>query len=699
MRITPDGIRYFAHSVRVNLQSADVKPRNVLLRRLALAQKHLPAVRQLSTVETSASRPISSDTAAVSSPASIFPIEVGTRVVGNDEISRGASPKVATKHIAKALPQSCPGCGALSQEIEVGEAGHYSRSRKAVKNYLRSLGQSDAGKGAQTSIHELVELDLITFTEQTGADEKENDVWASGEQATSAQVVPVPVCDRCHELIYQSRGVSIAHPPIDALADSIAESPFRHNHVFHVLDAADFPLSLIPNIHKSLSLAKPRSQNRRSQHDFSRKPTMSFIITRGDLVARTKEGIDRLLPYFTSVLRTALGSGGEDMRLGNVHLVSAKRGWWTRDIKETIWKRGGGNWMVGKANVGKSNLFEVLFPKGSDERAPSYAELQQDAQATTDPSFNIQDNGALPETSLLPPLQPETPFPVLPLVSSLPGTTASPIRLSFGKHKGELIDLPGLARGNLEDYVHSEHKGDLIMQTRPTVSQHNIKPGQSLLLGGGLVRITPMLDESDPSTVMLAYAFVPIDAHLTATTKATATQLQERKSGIKSILAEGAGSKMASAGVFTLPDDVTKSRAAPLLASGVDASKLPFRVFATDVLIEGVGWVELVCQVRRRRQASQSVFPAGPDGDALSHLDKPSRTEANDPTMAFNLPQVEVFTPKGKHVGQRKTMQAWKLWQDAQRSGQSKRSLSARPRKPMKGTKKREKMANRALQD
>ena len=511
---------------------------------------------------------------------------------------------------------------------------------------------------------------------------------------TPISVIQAPVCDRCHELIYQSRGVSIAHPPIDAIADSIAESPFRHNHVFHVLDAADFPLSLIPNIHKDLSLAKPRSQNRRSQHDFSRKPTLSFVITRGDLVARTKEGIDRLMPYFTSVLRKALGSYAEDIRLGNVHLVSAKRGWWTRDIKDSIWQRGGGNWMVGKANVGKSNLFEVLFPKGSGERAPSYAELQQSVDAKSEAYVNMQNMEVLSEGSLLPPLQPETPFPVMPLVSSLPGTTASPIRLSFGNHKGELIDLPGLARGNLEDYVHPDHKGDLIMQTRPTVSQHNIKPGQSLLLGGGLVRITPMLDENDPSTIVLAYAFVPLDAHVTATTKAEATQRQERESGIKSIVAEGAGARTASAGVYTLNDDVTKARAAPLLASGVSPTRLPFRVFATDILIEGVGWVELVCQVRRRRQPSPSVLAVGPDGDALSYLDR-TKVQAPD-DVSFDLPQVEIFTPDGKHIGQRKSMQAWKLWQDVKRTVGSKRSTSARPRKPMKGVKKREKQASRS---
>lgn len=692
MRITPENLRCFANSVRFNLQAADVQPRKVLLKRLRLPRTTLPASRRLLTVDASPSQQSPHDSASLRPAApSLWRTSDSVQHLRNRE----ADEDVQTPP-AKNLPQSCPGCGALSQEIDSGEAGYYSRSRKAVKNYLKSIAKSRLAVGPSiVEARDVDELGLVEAVNPAMADE--NAETSVGGQAISlqtspVQVVPVPVCDRCHDLIYQSRGVSIAHPPIDAIADSIAESPFRHNHVFHVLDAADFPMSLIPNIHKALSLAKPRSQNRRSQHDFSRKPTLSFVITRGDLVARTKEGIDRLMPYFTSVLRTALGSFAEDIRLGNVHLVSAKRGWWTRDIKDAIWKRGGGNWMVGKANVGKSNLFEVLFPKGSGERAPSYAELQQAVQTNVEPYYNFRNTEGLTEDSLLPPLQPETPFPVMPLVSSLPGTTASPIRLSFGKHKGELVDLPGLARGNLEDYVHPDYKGDLIMQTRPTVLQHNIKPGQSLLLGGGLVRITPLLDENDPSTVVLAYAFVPIDAHLTATTKAVATQLQERESGIKSILAEGAGGKMAAAGVFTLNDDVTKARAAPLLASGVAPNKLPFRVFATDILIEGVGWVELVCQVRRRRQPAQSVVAAGAEGDALSHLDRTNEPAADN--GAFDLPQVEIFTPEGKHIGQRKTMQAWKLWQDVQRSIHSKKPLGARPRKPMRGAKKRENQAS-----
>jgi len=66
-----------------------------------------------------------------------------------------------------------------------------------------------------------------------------------------------------------------------------------------------------------------------------------------------------MMPYLTTVLRDALGRSGKDVRLGNVRCVSAIRGWWTPTLKEEIFKRGGGGWMVGKVNVGKSQFLTL----------------------------------------------------------------------------------------------------------------------------------------------------------------------------------------------------------------------------------------------------------------------------------------------------------------------------------------------------
>ncbi|RMZ76993.1 hypothetical protein DV738_g4608, partial [Chaetothyriales sp. CBS 135597] len=538
------------------------------------------------------------------------------------DISITANAKQAT------LPVTCPGCGALSSDTDPSLPGYYSRTRKSVRFWFRAakrqaLGDLDAGDGAGN------------------ASEPKLD-------GPGPEIAVPPVCDRCHDLLHNHRGTSIAHPRIEDIADSIAESPYSHNHVYHVLDAADFPMSLLPSIIARLSLAKPRTQNRRSTPRWTTQPTLSFIITRSDLLGPTKEKVDSLMPYFRDTLRSALYSADQSMRLGNVHLVSSKRGWWAKEIKDAIWERGGANWMVGKFNVGKSNLLEVLFPKASSARAAAF----------DNPALQTS-NEMLSESSLLPPAQPEVPFPSLPLVSSLPGTTASPIRLPFGNGRGELIDMPGLARGNLDDYVSAEHRLDLVMTKRPRVEQHTIRPGQSLLLGGGLIRITPLLDPDDRSTTMLAYPFVPIDAHVTSTEKAIAMQAQQRETTVKSILAPGVGASMASAGVIELDTDVTKTHAGAVLRASdkLTVSKLPFQIFSTDLVIEGVGWIELVCQVRRGR--GNRPIPSSPaEGSAAKLLtDLVGRPRGGHPAF-------EVFTPEGKHVMKRRPMGAWMLWQE-----------------------------------
>lgn len=415
---------------------------------------------------------------------------------------------------------------------------------------------------------------------------------------------------------------------------------------------------------------------------------MSFIITRSDLLAPKKEQVDSLMPYILKVLRDALGGFAENLRLGNVRCVSSKRGWWTKQVKEDIWNRGGGGWMVGKVNVGKSSLFENVFPKGRNDDL-SLGSLRHAAQqklpsglsnANGDKEQGSQSGQDLPEKmesqlqedSLLPPAPPETPYPVLPLVSSLPGTTASPIRIPFGFGKGELIDLPGLARGDLEHFVTDVHRIDLVMRDRVKPEQLVIKPGQSLLVGG-LLRITP----TTPNLVFLAYPFLPLRCHVISTERAIAFHTQQEDSSAYTIAKPGIGSRMQSAGIFSLKWDVTKQRAGPLTkaaAAGLSTGTLPFMVFSADILVEGCGWIELVAQVRKR--------------------DMQMGMEPGDFFDTRPYPRVEVSSPDGGHVGVRQPMGIWSL------CGKKPVSLSkgrVRPRRSMKGVKKNLKKARSAV--
>ncbi len=505
------------------------------------------------------------------------------------------------------------------------------------------------------------------------------------------------MCDRCHKLLHHQSGVSIHHPSIESIQDTILESPHKYNHIYHVIDAADFPMSFIPQLHQLLHLAPQRSLNRRSKtakFSHGRKNDLSFIITRSDLLAPLKTQVDSLMPYLVGVLRDALGSMGRDMRLGNVRCVSAKRGWWTKELKEDIWNRGGGGWMVGKVNVGKSQLFESAFPKGRrgitkidrsllptalDGHLPPAAnsELSKTSQVPRISEYPLETSEKFPETevydtnSLLPPLQPERDYPAMPLVSPRPGTTASPIRVPFGDGKGELVDLPGISRGDLELYVQERFRPSLVMRSRIRPEQQVIKPGQSLLLGG-FIRITP----KSPDVIVLAYAFTPMSSHLTSTEKAVAIQTQQRELGSQNIAIAGVGDKIESAGAFPLKWDVTKQRSGPITApdaAGIKVSRLPYRVLSSDILIEGCGWVELVAQVRAKALES-TPRPPGAFGD-----DFVEGTFTNQ-----QWPEVEVFSPEGRFIAARRPLGAWLL------NGQMKQTarMKGRPRKSMKGMKK-----------
>ncbi|KAF2005093.1 hypothetical protein P154DRAFT_457646, partial [Amniculicola lignicola CBS 123094] len=656
------------------------------------------------------------------------------------------------------LPRSCPGCGAPTQLYERGAAGYYDIDRRQIKNFLTFDPNEQKEKTQEEHVYNtaLQKLDS-SLLEELGVDTAV--LNAPPEVVVAAP--ETPVCDRCHNLINHHIGVPISHPSVDAIKETIAESPHRRNHIYHVIDAADFPLSLIPNLQTALRLPKLRTQNRRAKHKGwvanNRIAEVSFVITRADLLAPLKEQVDGLLPYMQGVLRDALGRVNRDARLGNVYLVSAKRGWWTKKVKEDIWERGGAGWMVGKVNVGKSNLFEMVFPKGrgadyedirrirtaeekkamlasaksleeltriqreldDEDESQSVKSLGRKHPSSLAPLEHPEPNEKLEEDdedydpdSLLPPAQPYTPFPVLPLASSLPGTTASPIRIPYGRDRGELVDLPGLARTTpeLQTFVKPEHHSDLIMTHRIAAERHILKAGKSLILGGGLIRITPV----NQDLVFLVHPFVPIPPHITSTEKAIGMQDQTRESGVETLLLPNVGAQMRSAGTFKLQWDATKKLAGPLtnaVAGKMKPENLPFRIWSADLLIEGLGWVEVSCQMRR----PQGWMPVGLvkkdpnharkekmrlqeerrgriDDRYAATLDARVAAGAKDGMVgdAFDraglgggsntYPEIQVFSPLGKYIGIRPPMCGSVLGGPKQVSS---RERKGRPRRSM----------------
>lgn len=401
-----------------------------------------------------------------------------------------------------------------------------------------------------------------------------------------------------------------------------------------------------------------RSRNRRARSTTwtgGQTNEMSFIITRADLIARSQEELEKMMPYLQNVLRDALGKYGENVRLGNLWAVSARHSWWTKALKEEVYKRGGGGWLVGKVNVGKSALYEAMFPKGykSDTEPPNGKEVSEIEIGLDDPN------------SLLPPLPQEEKYPRMPTVSQLPGTTALPVRNAFGNSRGELVDLPGLPRDGVYEAVNPQTAPLLYHGHRISATQFTLQAGTSLVISN-LIQIKPL----DDSLIILAAPFVPLRCSVRdnkfATTILDQTRLATSTENIaRNTAAPETANSIASAGTFKLSHNVTKVRAGPLTrrdAAGLSTSILPFQIFGADILIEGVGWVELTCQVRKRY---------------LEELD--------DPDWA---PRVEVYSPNGKYIGIRQPMNAFLRFGDHPKP---KSQRTARPRRSMRGVKKEEK--------
>ncbi|KAM7200532.1 genetic interactor of prohibitins 3, mitochondrial [Naviculisporaceae sp. PSN 640] len=670
------------------------------------------------------------------------------------------------------LPENCIGCGAYSQTAIPGEPGYYSLERKNVKEYM-GLAPPEPKRRPKSQAENIVKqalegLDLEKLAE-SGVYLKDMLPPETADSEDSAPaVVKTPLCDRCHDLKHNHKtDIELHHPELDDLMDTISASPYKYNHIYHVLDAADFPMSLLPKLRQILEMMPLRSQNRRSTGSKffrGRKMELSFIITRSDLLGHNKETVDHLMPYLREVLRDALGRLGRNVRLGNVRCVSAKRNWWTTDLREEIFQRGGAGWMVGKVNVGKSALFAEVFPKGHTSATPLKHEIKvkiRGNELEEEPRNKLMpaSERSPAESALLPATREEINFPEMPVHSPKPGTTAAPIRIPFGNGKGELIDLPGISRGDLSTHVREDKHHTLVMTTRVWPEEQSLPHGRSLLLGG-FIRITPQTENLQ----FLAAAFVPLEAHAAQTSKCIAVQEQRDDApNIENISRPGTGSLIKSAGKFALKYDVTMQRAGSVVRAmkqrrengGPRAilDKLPFRVLGIDLLIEGVGWVEIVAQVRKKDFPTdpESVNAGGVSRQKAKAAEKKKEKEKeknkNKTTWSENgllqtldlsdpdevkpreeetlreeqedgenfendaeegekgsaevkneededlWPIVEVFSPEGRFISSRRPMNAYMM------NKPSDKRFAKRQRKSMKGVDKKRRMANKARQE
>ncbi|KAI5786745.1 hypothetical protein FPQ18DRAFT_263516 [Pyronema domesticum] len=506
-----------------------------------------------------------------------------------------------------------------------------------------------------------------------------------------------PICNRCHELKHHHQAPPLpAYPTLETLATLLQTSRHKHNHIYHLIDAADFPMTLRPSMQRYLYKNLPKS--------ITRNLTISYVITRCDILSPARESVASLMTYLKSVLKEKLPENQRvESPYNKIYAISSRSGWDIGKLKDEIASRRGGVWIVGAVNVGKSTLMRDIWPKGGvlrpvdlndaaefDILPENHAEIDYvdqeyyddipdlpplDAADATPPELD-QILASAVEKTIEKPAKPNTARPadyIPPLISEVPGTTAAPLRVSYisanrgGKLKGEVVDLPGLERWvgfpgtGLMPYVRPDRHRMLSMKKRINPEQITLKPGQSIVLGG-LVMITPKTEtlhvQINPFTVL------PV--HVARTEKCRPQDTDHKQSWLMPDAVTPLPTAFKSAGVFTLAEDVTPRRNPMLKSKSPEALKmLPYKVLATDIVMDGIGWVEISCQVRNRRDTG------------------------------YQTVDVEVFTPEGKGVMQRRCMELYMRLEESARNAGLRSGKHVRPRGSKKGEKKQMKIARR----
>lgn len=367
---------------------------------------------------------------------------------------------------------------------------------EGTKSLLELEPEEDAEKSAEEEFKSV----------KPQKDDLEEIAEAAEELEELKSQAPPPVCIRCHSMIHYHRAPPLpSYPTLDTLTNLLQSSPHKRNHIYHLIDAADLPMSLIPNLRNHLYTHLDR--------EITRGLSISYVVTRSDLLMPLESQVKSLMTWIKKVVKDALPEGekveGREVE-DRIHVVSARKGWGIGRIKQETKHREGGVWVVGAVNVGKSRLVREVWPEFGQGRAGSLEEaneldlLPEILEEVPEEEETLSDiDEAGPKETEANQAEPKEkqkqdrgfPLQVPPTVSDIPGTTAAPIRVVYRtagtggkKSVGELIDLPGLERWvgfgkkGLLPFVRDDKRKEFGMETKVNPEQYTIKPGKSFLL-------------------------------------------------------------------------------------------------------------------------------------------------------------------------------------------------------------------------
>jgi hypothetical protein len=137
-----------------------------------------------------------------------------------------------------------------------------------------------------------------------------------------------PLCLRCHEITFHSNPLNHTlqnlpvHQSIDTIIKNIRNTnrdPSNPPLLVHVLDVADFPLSFIP-------------------FDIPTGSKVLFVVNRADILCSQSSALARLRPYFKTQIAKAIQDNNMSIRDYDIHPISAKKGWGTKELLNRIFQ-------------------------------------------------------------------------------------------------------------------------------------------------------------------------------------------------------------------------------------------------------------------------------------------------------------------------------------------------------------------------
>ena len=393
-------------------------------------------------------------------------------------------PTVNSPRSQRSPPPLCPGCGAPSQQTDPSLPGHYgTKPRRGIA--AKSKPRADEADKLWEEALKRVEGDAALLRQLLPEGRRE-DGWRADRLGEGHLA---PICDRCHFMKHHHDAPSLpAYSTFKALCALLLSSRHRHNHIYHLVDAVDFPLSLRPGLLRYLHRMLPKS--------LTRNLTISYVITRCDILMPREDQISSYMTYFKSALKRLIPKEQKlETPFTKVYAISSRTGWEIGALKKEISKRRGGVWFLGAVNVGKSTLLRDIWPTDGVLRPTT---LEDAAEFDILPAEELADPAA-PCSSEAQQQQPDSEVEVIrpgaarahvpPTVSDIPGTTAAPIRVSYQsvgrgpRFRGEVVDLPGLERWvgfketGLMKYVRPNRQRSLAIKDRVRPLEFVIKPG------------------------------------------------------------------------------------------------------------------------------------------------------------------------------------------------------------------------------